>query len=112
MKKRLPLIVLAVFISLPALAQISLDGNERGNLGWSSVETQSYRLVYPSGMDSLARVFAFSLEKFRIPVAGTCGFVPNEAYIKKMPVVIHPFTSYSNGMVAWAPRRRMEVKAS
>ncbi len=105
MKKRLPLIVLAVIISLPALAQISLDGNERGSLKWSSVETQSYRLVYPSGMDSLARVFAFSLEKFRIPVAGTCGFVPNEAYIKKMPVVIHPFTSYSNGMVAWAPRR-------
>lgn len=105
MTKRLILFAVAALFTFPARAQFQLDGNEPGKLHWSTIQTPSYRLVYPEGMDSLAREFAFSLEKFRLPVAASCGFVPNEAYTKKMPVVLHPYSAYSNGMVAWAPRR-------
>ena len=57
------------------------------------------------GTDSLARVMATRLEQARIPVGGTIGFVPNQFYRRKMPVVMHTRTGYNNGMVTWIPRR-------
>lgn len=68
------------------------------------METDTYRIIYPSGMDSLAMVYARSLENCRLAVGGSLGMAPNEFYRKRMPVVLHPFTAYSNGSVAWAPR--------
>ena len=89
----------------PASAQFHTIGADPGGLRWSTVETPTYRVVYPRGLDSLARVYALSLERAATPVGGSIGQRPNAAYRRKMPVILHPWTAYSNGQVTWTPRR-------
>ena len=87
----------------PAGAQFYSVGNE-SPMKWSTVRTDHYRLVYPEGLDSLARAYAVSLEQYQRVVGNSCYTAPNQLYSKPMPVVLHPFNAYSNGSVAWAPR--------
>lgn len=89
---------------MPAAGQIYSPGANPSNVMWSSISTEAYEIIYPRGMDSLARAYAVSLEKYRGLEAAGCGFAPNEKYNKRFPVVLHPFSVYSNGLVSWAPR--------
>ena len=93
------------FCSFEANGQLYSVGTEPGNVRWKQVRTENYRVVYPAGMDSLAREYAVSLEKFRGRVGATIGYEPNQCYKKQMPVILHPFVASSNGVVTWAPRR-------
>lgn len=86
-------------------AQFYTYGNDPASVTWSTIETPTYRILYPRGADSLARSYALSLERAVQPVSSSIGYAPNAAYRKKMPVVLHNFTAYSNGMVTWMPRR-------
>ena len=88
-----------------AKAQFYSYGNDRGSLKWSQIQTRTYRVVYPRGLDSLARVYALNLEKVAAPVSGSIGYRPNEAFRKKMPVILHPYSASANGMVSLVPRR-------
>ena len=89
----------------PASAQFHTLGTDPGGLRWSAVETPTYRVIYPRGLDSLARAYAQSLERAATPVGNSVGMRPNAAYRRKMPVILHTWTSYSNGQVTWTPRR-------
>ena len=93
------------FVTHPVSAQFYTQGADPGGLRWSSVETPTYRVIYPRGLDSLARAYAVTLERVATPVGGSIGFRPNAAYRSKMPVVLHPWTAQSNGQVTWTPRR-------
>lgn len=104
-------LALALLLCLPAKAQFYLSGTEPGWVKWNRMYTDSYQLIYPVGMDSLARVYARCLELCKEPVAGSIGYVPNQAYRKPMPVILHPFTADGNGLVTWAPRR-MELNTT
>ena len=95
----------ALLAGLPAAAQFYSLGSEPSSVKWNYIETPTYRLIYPVGLDSLAGVYALKLEQAADMVAGTAGFRPNESYRKRMPVVLHAYTAYSNGMVGWTPRR-------
>lgn len=86
-------------------AQFYSDGNESALTKWSHITTASYDVIYPAGMDSLGRVYARNLELVKNPVSGSLGFVPGESYSRRTPVVLHPYSSISNGMVVWSPRR-------
>lgn len=86
-------------------AQFYTLGSDPGSVQWSQIETEAYRIVYPSGMDSLARVYAVNLESARRVIGNSVGFVPNESYRKKLPVILHNYSATDNGMVTWAPRR-------
>lgn len=101
---KLTLIALILAV-MPAKAQFYTLGDERGSLKWSEIETSTYRIVYPRGLDSLARVYARYLENSADAVGGSIGYRPNSAYKRKMPVILHTEAAYSNGMVTWAPRR-------
>jgi hypothetical protein len=68
---------------------------------WNEARLEHYRLIYPRGLDSLAREYAEYLENVYEPVAATMGKVR----ISGFPVVLHPADMTSNGVVAWAPRR-------
>ena len=89
----------------PVYAQFHTMGADPGGLRWSQIETPTYRVVYPRGLDSLARAYAQTLEQAATPVGGSIGIRPNAAYGNKMPVVLHAWTAYSNGQVTWTPRR-------
>ena len=95
----------AMLAGLPAAAQFYSLGSEPASVRWNYVETPAYRIIYPSGLDSLARVYALNLENAAQVVGSTSGFRPNESFRKRMPVILHANAAYSNGMVGWTPRR-------
>lgn len=97
-------IIYLLFVSLTASAQFYVTGDDPGRLKWKSIDTDSYRIIYPSTNDSLALVYAAKLEKFKIPVSRTTGYVTGQGDGKLMPVVLHTHNG-SNGSVAWAPKR-------
>ena len=101
----LSLLVATMLVPLAGHAQLYSGGTDPGSTKWSSICTESYRIIYPRGLDSLARVYAVCLETVKGPVSGSVGFTPNQFYRKPLPVVLHTQTAYANGMVAWAPRR-------
>ena len=90
--------------ALPASAQFTASGTEPAKVKWQYFNSANYQLIFPEGLDSLARLYAASLERYRIPNSVTSGFKVNEFYKTPMPAVLHSFTGYSNGSVSWAPR--------
>ena len=103
-RRFLPLLA-ALLTALPAAAQFHTLGDDPGGVRWNSIETPTYRVIYPRGLDSLGRAYAIALERAAGPVGASIGARPNAAYTRRMPVILHPYTAYSNGQVTWAPRR-------
>lgn len=93
-----------LFFSFSASAQFFVTGDDPGKLKWNYLDTDSYRIIYPSESDSLAHVYARKLETFKIPVSRTTGYVTGHGDGKLMPVVLHTYNG-ANGSVAWAPKR-------
>ena len=104
-KKTLLLYLAALVFCCPSRAQFLTDGTEKTSVQWSQIKTDSYRFVFPAEIDSLARVYARDWEYYKPLVGHSIGRYPNEAYRLRMPVILHPYLGYSNGMVAWTPRR-------
>ena len=104
---RVKLVILAALLLafFPARAQFVLTGDDPGGIRWYSVETPYYKIIYPKGADSLAINYARLLEKYRPAIALSLGFTPPGEGQLKMPVVLHTHNPYSNGSVAWAPKR-------
>ncbi len=106
MRKHIHIIIsiIAFLSQMPVYAQFYVTGDDPGRLRWNSISTGNYRVIYPQGCDSLARVYALKLETFRIPVSRTTGYCSEGHGTNLMPVVMHTFNT-SNGSVAWAPKR-------
>ena len=104
--KMLKNILLTLMLLIPSVAgaQFYVTGDDPGKLRWNYLDTESYRFIYPKGADSLAKVYVSQLEKYRIPVSRTTGYLTGHGDGKLMPVVMHAYNT-SNGSVAWAPKR-------
>ena len=87
-----------------AQAQFYVTGDDPGKLKWNYIDTDNFRVIYPAGSDSLARKYAFELERYKIPVSRTTGYVAGQGDGKLMPAVLHTYNA-ANGSVAWAPKR-------
>ncbi|MCF0175853.1 MAG: hypothetical protein HUJ94_03370 [Bacteroidales bacterium] len=101
-------IILAFMLALVSQlcpAQFYTSGDDPGRIRWSVVESPSFRIVYPEGLDSLAMAYGRKLEYNKLKVGASAGYYPGENIRSKMPVVLHAFTAESNGSVAWAPKR-------
>ena len=98
------LLLIATLIPAYASAQFYVTGDDPGRLRWNFIDTESYRVIYPQGADSLAFTYARKLERFKIPVSRSSGYVTGQGDGKIMPVVIHAYND-ANGSVAWAPKR-------
>ena len=96
-------LLLGVTLSLDA--QVYTSGDNPGGVKWWQVRTQNFRIIYPEGLDSLARVYASQLELWREPIGQSIGFTPNCRYRRPMPVVLEAFMADNNGLVSWMPRR-------
>ncbi len=97
-------ITFLILAASPAFAQFYVTGDDPGRARWFSIETDNFKVIYPEGADSLARVYAEKIESYRIPVSLTSGYAAGEGDGKKLPVVLHAYNA-ANGSVAWAPRR-------
>ena len=99
-------ILLLFFILIPSIAsaQFFVTGDDPGRLKWNFIDTESYRVIYPQWADSLAKTYARKLEKYKVPISRTSGYMTGDGDGKIMPVVMHAFND-ANGSVAWAPKR-------
>ena len=103
MRKFFLLLTILIF-PLTAAAQFYITGDDPGKLKWNYIDTEGYRIIYPQGADSLAKVYGQKLEKYRIPISRTSGYMTGDGDGKIMPVVLHAHED-ANGSVAWAPQR-------
>ena len=93
--------ILLLLTAVPASAQYVQSGSDPASLRWSQLKGDHFTIIYPTSIDSLARVYLYSLEKTRgIDLAGLRGIETPH-----MPVILHPYNMNSNGSVIWAPKR-------
>lgn len=89
------LFVFNIFVTFNANAQYFSIGNNPGRVKWSYLTSNNYRVIYPTAIDSAARSYIYLLEEFREPVLSPLGVSP-----KRIDVILHPFSSKSNGLVS------------
>ena len=99
-------IIFIVSLLIPSIAQAQfyVTGDDPGKLKWNYIDTDNFRVIYPQGADSLAKEYGYKLEKYKIPVSRSTGYMAGHGDGKLMPAVLHAYNG-SNGSVAWAPKR-------
>jgi len=99
------LIAALIALPLPAAAQFYLSGDEPAGK-WKQIRTPGYRIVYPEAYNEQeVLAYAKALEYYTPYVGVSAGMAPGQYHWGKMPVVLHAYTPWSNGSVAWAPKR-------
>ena len=103
--KRVALVVALELVCLKGAAQFSVTGTDPGALRWRQMESENFRLIFPEGEDSLARVYGTELENARTRISRSSGFLIGQNYRAKLPVVLHSRYVLPNASVVWAPKR-------
>ena len=104
---RIQILVLLLLLPISASAQFFVTGDDPGKLKWSVIESDNFKVIYPRGFDSLALVYGNELEKFRVPISRSSGYLPcgpDNPLNRKMEIVLHTYYD-NNGSVAWTPKR-------
>jgi len=78
-------------------------GQDPASLKWMQIKTGRFTVIYPEKYGSGGIAFAQSLDE---AYSKLVSLFPERKF--RIPVVIHNYTTQSNGYVAWAPRR-MEI---
>jgi hypothetical protein len=97
--------VLLLF-SQVAYCQYYETGQDPASLRWLQIKTDRFRVIYPESYGKWGAEFTRSLEDAS---AGLKSSFPGKKF--RIPVIIHNYTTKSNGYVAWAPKR-MEIYPS
>ena len=63
--KRLLITLYLIVLTISASAQFYVTGDDPGRLRWYSLDTENFKIIFPEGNDSLARVYGRNLEKYR-----------------------------------------------
>lgn len=84
----------------PAMAQYYTIGSDPAFIQWNKMKSANFSIVYPNYMDSVAKVYLYNFEKNRKLTNEGMG-----VEMVNIPIVLHPYTSLSNGTVVWAPKR-------
>jgi len=89
-----------LFSAQKSNAQFFSIGNDPSNKQWREINTGDFRIIYPQEIDSIAQRYAHLMKSAK-------GHVKEElrADLSPFPIVLHPYTVMSNGVVVWAPRR-------
>jgi hypothetical protein len=84
-------------------AQYYNTGQDPASIKWLQIKTGRFRVIYPESYGSEGIRFAKELEDSYTKLTS---IFPGQKF--RIPVVIHSYSTESNGYVAWAPRR-MEI---
>src|SRR5512138_2923550 len=103
MKYRVTIFILLVFAGQEISAQFYLTGQDPASLKWMQIKTKRYTLIYPESYGQEGLKFAKSLDESFLKLTS---LYPDKKL--RLPVIIHNYTTFSNGYVAWAPKR-MEI---
>jgi hypothetical protein len=94
------LLILSLTYTLSSPAQYYDTGTDPAGIKWLQIKTERYTLIYPESFGNEGIKYANYLDN---SLDKLTAFYPG---IKvKIPVVIHNYTTFSNGYVSWAPRR-------
>lgn len=104
MKIRL-FIILFVLISPKLFAQFFETGNEPFGTKWRQINTEKFRIIFPSEAEKVAIRYANLLN-----IVDSISPRSLQSSQRKFDVVVHNHSVLSNGFVAWAPKR-MEIIA-
>ncbi len=78
-------------------------GQDPASLKWVQIKTDRFKVIYPESYGQGGVEFAKSLDDAYSRLGS---LFPQKKF--RIPVIIHNYTTNSNGYVAWAPRR-MEI---
>ena len=92
--------LLLLLLAQPAEGQYYSNGSAPSHIRWNQLKGEHFTVIYPREIDSLAREYLFTFESTRDATLAGLHIDP-----PRMPLVLQPYTLYSNGSVAWAPRR-------
>ena len=92
--------MLCLAFSAGASAQYYTLGTDPASTRWSIIKGDNFRVIYPRGLDSLAREFLYQFELARPRTQVALKIEGSE-----MPLILHPYNVNSNATVVWAPRR-------
>ncbi len=97
--------IIACFIIAGQLtrAQYYETGQDPGSLKWQQIRTEKFRVIFPESYRTEGVQFAKALDESYAKIKNV---FPDKKF--RIPVIIHNYTTESNGYVAWAPKR-MEV---
>lgn len=84
-------------------AQYYNTGQDPASLKWMQIKTGRFTVIYPEKYGSGGLAFTQSLDD---AYSRLVSLYPEKKF--RIPVIIHNFTTQSNGYVSWAPRR-MEI---
>jgi hypothetical protein len=93
------LLLLVSITSVFAQETVTFENNPT-YLKWYQLNTDHFRILYPTGFEQQAQRVANTLEHIREPEARTMGVKP-----RKISILLQNQTSVSNGFVTLAPRR-------
>jgi len=103
MRYLFPIITFFIFFTDVAYGQYYETGQDPASLKWLQIKTGRFTVIYPKQYGDQGIEFARSLDESYNCITSV---FPEQKF--RIPVVIHNFTTQSNGYVAWAPRR-MEI---
>jgi hypothetical protein len=94
-------LIIKLFIFFqPASAQYFTIGSDPETAKWMELKSDNFSIIYPLETDSLARKYLYQFEKtIKNSLVGLKIDPPH------VPLVLHPYTTSSNGTVVWAPKR-------
>lgn len=84
-------------------AQYYETGQDPGSLKWQQIRTERFRVIFPESYGMEGVQFAKALDE---SYGKLLNVFPDKKF--RIPVIIHSYTTESNGYVAWAPKR-MEI---
>ena len=99
-RRPLSITLLALLLSNHVVAQFYESGTEPASVRWHQIHTEHFRVIFPADADKDGQRAANALEYIYRAEGGTL-----QHYPKKIPVVLHNRTAFSNGFVSWAPKR-------
>lgn len=94
------LIFAGILFSGTSYSQYYQTGQDPASIRWYQIKTGKYTIIYPESSGKAGEDFARSVAKSRDKV--------NDLFAEKksgIPIVLHSYSTVSNGYVSWAPRR-------
>ncbi|MCF8223682.1 MAG: hypothetical protein K9J25_11085 [Bacteroidales bacterium] len=101
MTNRIIIISLLILCGTGLKAQYYETGQEPASVKWEKLDSYHFRFIYPESYSGQIEKYVYSFEKAYDLLNGTY----KEPLLRRIPVIIHNYTTTSNGYVAWAPRR-------
>ena len=92
--------LLLTSFSLSCNAQYFNTGQDPAFVHWRQIKTKNFQLIYPSDFEKKGQYLANILE-----IVQPCETKTLSARIPRIPIVIHSWSSESNGVTVWAPKR-------